>query len=107
VLLLSLRLRKKQGPTLPSRLVGAAEDGLLLLLVSLLDALLDNLRIKLPLLPGGTIGVVLVLVPVALADTLLLLVSSGSASAIGLVLLTQLRPREMLLALWVKIESGS
>lgn len=102
MLLLSLRRRRKQGPTLPSRLVGAAEDCLLLLLVSLLDARLDNLRIKLPLL-FVAVGVV----PVAVADTLLLLDSAATASAIGLALLTQLLPRELVLVLRVKIESGS
>lgn len=102
MLLLSLRRRKKQGPTLPSRLVGAAEDCLLLLLVSLLDARLDSLRIKFPL-----VFVTVDVVPVLVADTLLLLVSTATDSAIGLVLLTQLFPREFVLVLRVKMESGS
>lgn len=100
--LLSLRRRKKQGPTLPSRLVGAADDCLLLLLVSLLDARLDNRRIKLPL-----VFVAVGVVPAVAAVMLLLLVSIATASAIGLVLLTQLLPREVVLVLRVKIESGS
>lgn len=49
MVLLSLRRRRKHGPTLPSRLVGAAEDGLLLLVIRL-DALLDKRRIRLLLL---------------------------------------------------------
>lgn len=49
MVLLSLRRRRKHGPTLPSRLVGAAEDCRLLLAMRF-DALLDKRRIKLPLL---------------------------------------------------------
>lgn len=48
VVLLSLRRRRKQGPTLPSRLAGVAEDCLLRLAICL-DARLDRRRIRLPL----------------------------------------------------------
>ena len=103
MVLLSLRLRKKQGPTLPSRFIEAAED-CLLLLVSLLDARLDNRRIRLPFELVGT-GVVPA--TAVLMDTLLALVSKAAVSAIGLVPPTQLRPRELALAFRVKMESGN
>ena len=48
MVLLSLRRRRKQGPTLPSRLAGVADDCLLRLVIRL-EARLDNRRIRLPL----------------------------------------------------------
>lgn len=53
VLLLSLRRRRMPGPTLPSRLLGAADEGLLR--AKDLVARLESLRIKPPLLVGGSV----------------------------------------------------
>ena len=53
--LLSLRRRRKQGPTLPSLLVGAAED--CRRLVMRREARLDKRRIKLPLLEPVGVGI--------------------------------------------------
>lgn len=102
VALLSLRLLRKQGPTLPSRLAGAAED-CLRLLVSVLEARLDSLRIKLVLLLEAT-GVVSA---GAVVQTLLLRDSGLIASAMGLVLLIQLLPSELVLLLRVRMDSGN
>lgn len=54
MVLLSLRRRRKQGPTLVSRLGGAAED-CLRLLPMVLEALLDNRRMSPPLV-GADVG---------------------------------------------------
>ena len=101
MVLLSLRRRKKHGPTLPSRLAGVAED-CLLRLVRRLDALLERRRMRFDLVFVG-MGVA----PEGVAETLLLLVSRTAASAIGLVLLTQLLPREVVLDLRFSTDSGS
>lgn len=89
--LLSERLRRKQGPTLLSRPEGAAED-CLLRLVMLRDARLERRRMRLPLLEGVGIG-----------ETGPLLAISVS----GLPLPVQLWARELTLVFRETIDSGS
>ena len=104
VVLLSLRRLRKHGPTLPSRLAGAADDWRLLL-VMLLDARLDRRRMMLPL-PGAALAEV-VEVPL-LGTGLMVLLLLYAASAMGLVvLLNQLWPSELALGFRDKMESGS
>jgi hypothetical protein len=95
VVLLSLRRRRKHGPTLPSRLAGATEDGLLLLLRDL-EALLDRRRIILPF-PVEPTGA---LVPKDMT----------SAIALGLQVMLvpkELAPRELVLVFRERIGSGN
>lgn len=92
VVLLSLRLRRKQGPTLLSRAGGAAEDCLLRLLFIRREARLDRRLIRFPFVGGG--------VGTGAAMPL-------AASATGLCVPVQLCAREVTLVLRERIDSGS